>query len=197
MSEGKTLLRQQMKARRQDLFQTETSASDTIAERFPMKLFERFGPIVSGYLPIGTEVDVRPLMKRLAQNGAQLALPRVEADNRMTFRHWEDDAELEAGQFSLSQPSIESAEVKPTLVLMPLLAFDALGNRLGYGQGHYDRALSQLRETGRVFTCGIAFSGQQIETIPAEPHDVPLDWVVTESGSLPLFLQRASTPGQV
>lgn len=197
MMEDKALLRRQMKARRGELFQSVSFAADKIAERFPIKLFKRFGPIVSGYLPIGSEVDTRPLMQRLARNGAQLSLPRVEADNQMTFRNWAMDDELEAGQFSLMQPSDESAEVKPTLILLPLLAFDPLGNRLGYGQGHYDRALSLLRQSGRAFTCGIAYSGQQVEHIPAEPHDVPLDWVVTETGSLPLFLQRASTPREV
>lgn len=197
MTEDKTLLRREMKARREALFQSQPFAGDKIAERFPMKLLDRFGPIVSGYLPIGSEVDARPLMQRLARNGAQLALPRVEADNQMTFRSWARGDALEAGRFSLTQPSVESLELRPTLVLMPLLAFDPLGNRLGYGQGHYDRVLSLLRKSGHVFTCGIAFSDQQVDFIPAEPHDVPLDWVVTETGSLPLFLQRASTPRKV
>jgi len=76
-------------------------------------------------------------------------------------------------------------------VLTPLLGFDAAGNRLGYGKGHYDRALERIRKQGRAFVCGIAYSGQQLPFIPAEPTDIPLDWVVTEKGSIPLFLSRA------
>ena len=73
---------------------------------------------------------------------------------------------------------------------MPLLAFDGMGVRLGYGKGHYDRALSSLRENGRVFACGLGFHAQMLDVLPAEPHDQPLDWAVTERGSVPIFMMR-------
>ncbi|MEL7545203.1 MAG: 5-formyltetrahydrofolate cyclo-ligase [Pseudomonadota bacterium] len=193
MPSEKETLRHAMKARRERLAKDNTDAAEIIAARFPEKLLDRFGPLVSGYLPIGSEVDIRPLLARLATAGAELVLPRIDADNTMSFRAWLRTDQLETGPFSLQQPERHAAFVRPTLVLLPLLAFDRSGNRLGYGKGHYDRALAELRRHGRVFTCGIAFADQQVEQLPAEPHDIPLDWVVTENGSLPLFLQRATS----
>jgi 5-formyltetrahydrofolate cyclo-ligase len=73
---------------------------------------------------------------------------------------------------------------------MPLLAFDLRGNRLGYGKGHYDRALKTLRSKGRIFACGLAYPSQQIDHVPHEAHDQPLDWAVTPIGSVPLFMLR-------
>ena len=65
-----------------------------------------------------------------------------------------------------------------------------MGTRVGYGQGHYDRALERLRADGRVFTCGLGFHGQMLDDLPSEPHDQPLDWAVTERGSVPIFMMR-------
>ena len=109
----------------------------------------------------------------------------------MTFRAWAPGNALEDRPFGLQEPPAGTPSVTPTLVLTPLLGFDRNGNRLGYGKGHYDRALARLRSEGRVFVCGLAFFGQELEEIPAEPHDIPLDWLMTERGSIPLFMMRA------
>ncbi|MEM9054300.1 MAG: 5-formyltetrahydrofolate cyclo-ligase [Pseudomonadota bacterium] len=191
MSAHKDALRAQMKELREELAARDPDAGETLADKFPMKLFERYGPTVAVYLPIGSEIDPRPLMGKLASAGAKLALPCVQDDDTMVYRAYTRGDMLEKRPFGLLEPNSEVPEVSPTLVLTPLLGFDRNGNRLGYGKGHYDRALTRLREQGRVFVCGLAFMGQEIDDIPAEPHDIPLDWVMTERGSIPLFMMRA------
>lgn len=191
MSEDKQALREDMKVVRDELAARDPDAGETLADKFPLKLLERYGPTVAVYLPIGSEIDPRPLMGKLIRAGANLALPCVQDDGSMIYRAYTRGDMLEKRPFGLLEPNPEVPEVEPTLVLTPLLAFDRTGNRLGYGKGHYDRALTRLREKGRVFVCGLAFFGQEVEAVPAEPHDVPLDWVMTERGSIPIFMMRA------
>ncbi|NQY39215.1 MAG: 5-formyltetrahydrofolate cyclo-ligase [Henriciella sp.] len=191
MSEEKDLLRTALKERREELAARDPDAGETLADKFPMKLFERYGPTVALYLPIGSEIDPKPLMGKLVAAGAKLALPCVQEDGSMVYRAYTRGDMLEQRPFGLLEPNPEVLEVHPTLVITPLLGFDRNGNRLGYGKGHYDRALTRLRDQGRVFVCGLAYFGQEVEEVPAEPHDVPLDWVMTERGSIPLFMMRA------
>ena len=198
MSTEKDQLRAEMKTVREELAARDPDAGETLADKFPLKLLERYGPTVAVYLPIGSEIDPRPLMGKLTDAGAKLALPCVMEDGHMVYRAYTRGDMLEQRPFGLLEPNAEVPEVQPTLVITPLLAFDRNGNRLGYGKGHYDRALSKLREQGRVFVCGLAFFGQEVEQVPAEAHDVPLDWVMTERGSIPLFMMRAmseNSPG--
>ncbi|MEL7110046.1 MAG: 5-formyltetrahydrofolate cyclo-ligase [Pseudomonadota bacterium] len=187
----KAALRTEMKALREELSARDPDAGETLADKFPMKLFERYGPTVAVYLPIGSEIDPKPLMSKLIAAGANLALPCVQDDGTMVYRAYKRGDMLEQRPFGLLEPNAEVPLVNPTLVITPLLAFDRNGNRLGYGKGHYDRALAKLRENGRVFVCGLAFFGQEVEAVPAESHDIPLDWVMTERGSIPLFMMRA------
>lgn len=191
MSADKHALRRDMKVLRDELAARDPDAGETLADKFPMKLFERYGPTVAVYLPIGSEIDPRPLIGKLTDAGAGLALPCVQEDGSMVYRAYSRGDMLEQRPLGLLEPNPEVPEVHPTLVLTPLLAFDRSGNRLGYGKGHYDRALTCLRKNGRVFVCGLAFFGQEVDAVPAEPHDVPLDWVMTERGSIPLFMMRA------
>ena len=108
----------------------------------------------------------------------------------MTWRLWSIGEPLERRPFGLSEPGLDAPEVNPTLILTPLLAFDSMGNRLGYGKGHYDRAISSLRSAGRAFACALAYPAQQIDSVPSESHDQPLDWALTPIGSVPLFMMR-------
>lgn len=186
----KQTLRRALKARRLELQARLPDAGETLAEKFPLKLLDRFGPHVSAYWPIGSELDPRPLMQRLHAHGATLALPWSRPDQTMQFRVWQPGDQLESAQFGLKQPLASAERVTPSLILAPLLGVDTSGTRLGYGQGHYDRAVTGIRKTGRAFLCGLAYAGQVIETIPSESHDIPLDWLVTEQGSTPYFLTR-------
>lgn len=190
LANQKSILRGHMREIRAEAAARDPDAAERLAARFPMKLFDRYGPVVSGYLAIGEELSPAPLLERLAEHGARLALPRIESDGRMTFRA-ADENFREKGPFGLTQPSDQAPELAPSLVLAPLLAFDARGTRLGYGKGHYDRAISQLRAQGRVFYLGLAYAQQQADVVPAERHDIPLDWVETPLNSIPLFLGRA------
>lgn len=190
IAEQKAILRGHMMEIRAEAAARDPDAADKLAARFPIKLFERYGPVVAGTLAINDELDAGPLLARLKAQGARIVLPRVEAGGEMTFRDG-GKATLEKGPFGLTQPSEKAEIVRPNLVLAPLLAFDARGRRLGYGKGHYDRAVTQLRATGRVFYLGLAYAQQQADAVPVAAHDLLLDWVETPLNSIPLFLGRA------
>ena len=143
------------------------------------------GAIVSGYWPIKNEIDPVPLMRYLAAQGAQLALPVITGrDQPLTFRAWTSDTQLLRGQLGIMEPSPQSDAVHPDIVLLPLAAFDRAGHRIGYGAGHYDRTLLQLRALKPIVAIGLAFAVQEIETIPTLPHDVRLDYVLTEDRTI-------------
>lgn len=188
--EQKAILRGHMQEIRAEAAARDPDAAERLAARFPVRLFERYGPVVAGTIAIRDELDADPLMARLAGLGARLVLPRVEATGEMTFRD-AARATLEKGPFGLTQPAATAEIVRPNLVFAPLLAFDLRGRRLGYGKGHYDRAIANLRATGRVFYCGLAYAQQQVDAVPVERHDVLLDWVETPLNSVPLFLGQA------
>ncbi|MBI1339378.1 5-formyltetrahydrofolate cyclo-ligase [bacterium] len=186
----KAILRGHMLEIRAEASARDPDAGEKLAARFPIKLFQRYGPRVSAYIAMRDEIDPAPLLERLKRAGAELVLPRMDENGQMSFRS-ADPAALEQGPFGLTQPRASAGALDPTLVLAPLLAFDARGVRLGYGKGHYDRALRGLRARGRVFFLGLAFDAQEVDVVPAERHDIPLDWVETPTRSLPLFLGRA------
>jgi 5-formyltetrahydrofolate cyclo-ligase len=140
------------------------------------------GMVVSGYSPIRSELDPIPLMRALAALGARLALPVIAARDRpLSFRAWSPDDRLVRGPFGIPEPLPEAAELIPDIVLVPLAAFDRLGHRIGYGAGHYDRTLPRLRAARDILAIGMAFAAQEIAAIPALPHDVALDYVLTET----------------
>jgi 5-formyltetrahydrofolate cyclo-ligase len=141
------------------------------------------GEMISGFFPIRSEADIRPLMHRLKQRGARLCLPVVLDKQTIVFREIADGMPMVDTGFGTSGPGSDATEVDPDLLLVPLSAFDARGHRIGYGAGHYDRAIARLLARGRVpRLIGIAFDCQEIEAVPSEAHDVPLDAVLTESG---------------
>ncbi len=126
-----------------------------------------------------------PLVGRLVERGLSFCLPVVEADRQtMHFRAWEPGASLQSSEFGLSVPAASAAIVEPDVLLMPLAAFDAAGHRIGWGKGHYDRALERLEAGRRLRKIGLAFSVQRVDAVPFEPHDRPLDMILTEAGPL-------------
>jgi len=143
------------------------------------------GDVVGGYWPLAGELDPRPLMAALAARGATLALPVVTAlDAPLAFRRWNPGDRLESGPHGTAHPAETAPLVVPTLLLVPLLAFDAKGFRLGFGGGYYDRTLDRLRRGGGVVAVGLAFAAQQCPALPSEPWDQPLDMIFTEEGLL-------------
>jgi len=139
------------------------------------------GTIVSGYSPIRSELDPAPLMRKLAEQGARLALPAVMARGKsLVFRAWSPGERLTLGPLGILEPSPAMAELIPDVMLVPCAAFDRLGHRIGYGAGHYDFTLAHLRKTKPITTVGVAFAAQEIKAVPALAHDVALDYVLTE-----------------
>ena len=139
------------------------------------------GSIVSGYSPIRSEIDPVPLMRALAEKGARLALPAVMARGKsLAFRAWSAGDRLMLGPLGILEPSPAATEAVPDIMLVPLAAFDRAGHRIGYGAGHYDYTLAHLRKLKHIIAIGLAFAAQEIVAVPALPHDVALDYVLTD-----------------
>ncbi len=139
------------------------------------------GLVVSVYWPIRSEINTRLLIEALCGRGVKVALPVMSAVRRpLVFRAFKPDDELVKGPFGLSEPGPENPEVSPLIVFAPLAAFDRKGGRLGYGGGIYDATLAPLRAARPVVAVGLAFSLQEADAIPTEPHDQKLDYVITE-----------------
>ncbi|MFD2252389.1 5-formyltetrahydrofolate cyclo-ligase [Pseudochelatococcus lubricantis] len=186
-AEQKARLRREALARR-DLFAADlkrvqaaaASVSDRVISDYPAMLR---GGIVAGYWPIRSELDPRPLMAALDERAVPLALPVITPDG-LVFRRWRPGLPLIDAGFGTQGPPPEAPEVDPDVLLVPLSAFDRRGNRLGYGQGNYDKAISRLSAKRPLITIGVAFDVQEIGEIPAEPHDRPLDAIVTQVQSI-------------
>lgn len=141
------------------------------------------GTIVSGFMPIRSEADLRPLMERLRTKGARICLPVLLDRETIAFRAFEAGSALVKTGFGTTGPDGHAAVLDPAILLVPLAAFDATGQRIGYGAGHYDRAIARLHAKGLETTLiGIAFDCQEVPSVPAQAHDVALDAVLTESG---------------
>jgi 5-formyltetrahydrofolate cyclo-ligase len=157
-------------------------ASLRIAERALPLVLERKPRVISGYWPIRSEADPRPLLDAVRVAGLAVALPILLDATVLRFRRWRVGALLEPAGFGTLGPSPDAPEVVPDVVLLPLAAFDRTGHRIGYGKGHYDRAIAWLAPSARhPLLIGLAFSSQEVESVPAEPHDVALDAIVTEA----------------
>ncbi len=138
--------------------------------------------VVSAYWPMKTELDVRPLMHSLYDKSVTVCLPVVVAKtDPLLFRRWEPEAKLVVGPYGTEQPNEKYEAVTPDVLLLPLLAFDRQGGRLGYGGGFYDRTVRELRQKGNPVVIGVAFSDQEIENVPLEETDEKLNFVLTEN----------------
>ena len=139
------------------------------------------GAIVSAYWPMGDELDPRPLIHRIQAAGHTIGLPVVVAkDAPLIFRDWTPETRFVPGGFKTEVPEPGAPEVVPTVLLVPLLAFDLKGYRLGYGGGFYDRTLTKLRAAGDITAIGFAYEGQLVAEVPRAEYDQPLDAILTE-----------------
>lgn len=195
MSADKPALRAAFKERRAGLFRAQPLAALTLAARLP-----RLDPgpaVVAGYWPMRSEIDPRPLMTRFARAGWRIALPVTPppgTEQALVFRIWREGGEFNTHSFGMREPPTTQRKVRPKLILVPLLAFDARGHRLGYGAGHYDRTLCALRAQGPVRAIGLAFADQETALLPSLPHDQPLDAVLTEREFRPFEPRRGPRP---
>jgi 5-formyltetrahydrofolate cyclo-ligase len=178
---AKSDLRRTMIARRDALPpDLRSEAAEAIAAR-PFPLAVPAGTIVSGFMPMRSEVNPLPLMKKLADAGAQLALPVTGPRGQaLVMRAWTWGEPLAAGVWGIREPRPEAQPLDPDILLVPLLAFDRAGARLGYGGGYYDLTLTQLRSHKPVIAVGISYAIQEIERVPTTARDAMLDLVLTE-----------------
>ncbi len=162
---------------------TRAAMSLAMAERAGEAIVFDPGTIISGFLPIRSEADLRPLMARFRARGARLCVPAILDRQTIAFREFVDGAPLVSTGFGTSGPGPDAPVLDPEMLLVPLSAFDGRGHRIGYGAGHYDRAIDRLRQKGmHPKLIGIAFDCQEVAHVPDEPHDVSLDAILTESG---------------
>lgn len=185
MQSAKETLRDAKRRERREFVRAHTGeVGQSIADLFmasPAAAGVSAGAVVAGYWPLADEADVRPLLERLRTGGAVCTLPVVTgAGEPLVFREWIPGTALDRGALGTRHPPEQMAERIPDLVLVPLLAFDRRGWRLGQGGGYYDRTLGGLRRRGSVRVVGIAFSCQEVEAVPHGAQDERLDWVVTE-----------------
>ena len=138
------------------------------------------GQNIAAYLPMGGEIDPRPLMQALRRQGSGICLPVcVDEEAAMIFRRYRDGDALIPDEMGIAAPRATAQQVTPDIVLLPLLAFDGTGNRLGRGGGFYDRTLAALRKRGACRFIGLAFDMQMVDKCPVAPHDEPLHGVAT------------------
>lgn len=198
MKDLKAALRKEMKSLRAGLAAANPRAGAQLAEVFAAQGQWPEAPVVvAGFHPMQSEIDPLPLMHLLHERGHRLALPALVPATGgsphgpngggldMIFRPYLPAEPLQAGPYGIWQPSADRAEVRPDIVLVPLLAFDLMGGRLGYGGGFYDRALGYLKaqkpaKEAEIKLWGIGFAGQMIAAVPCEPHDQRLDAILTE-----------------
>lgn len=182
----KANLRREASARRRQAHAAHPQAGLALMQHFKNAIDVQAGAVVSGFWPMGEEIDVRPLLAQLHASGHIVGLPVVlKKGEPLIFRQWHPGMALVTGGFGTAVPPPKAPEVAPQVLIVPLLAFDAEGYRLGYGGGFYDRTLDKLRTGGVAdpLAVGVAFSAQHVARVPRDEFDQPLDWIVTEKAA--------------
>jgi 5-formyltetrahydrofolate cyclo-ligase len=137
--------------------------------------------IVSGFFPYQSEIDTRPLLGKLAGEGWTTCLPIVMGEGLpLQFRRWLPGEPTISGVWGIPRPPDTAPEVEPDVLIIPLLAFDRKGYRLGYGGGFYDRTLEKLHTRKTIIAIGVAYAAQEVDHVPTGEHDQPLDYVMTD-----------------
>lgn len=188
MTDPKTDLRRRSLARRDLVIPKEAHDAAAAVARRGLALVEELAPkigveslVVSVYWPIRSELNTRPLIEALAASGYRVALPVMhKVRHPLVFRDFTPGDDLVKGPYGLSEPADDKTARDPDILFSPLAAFDRRGFRLGYGGGIYDATLSQLRAKKAVTAIGVAYSCQEADRVPTEPHDQRLDFLMTE-----------------
>jgi len=182
LTASKIALRAPMRARRRRLSLAHPHAAARAADLFPEKRLTVFA-VAAGYHPIGSELSCAPLLARLRAAGAAIALPvSLDPAAPLIFRAADGVGGFVSDALGIASPPPSARLLTPDLVIVPVLAFDLTGRRLGQGRGCYDRTLEALRMGGPIFAVGLAYAGQKVERVPAAAHDQGLDAVLTETG---------------
>ena len=181
LADAKNELRRDAVAQRDALpVGVRAAAAEAIAAR-PFPLSFAPGTVVSGFMPLKNEIDPLPLMRALARHGARLALPVVIGRGKpLLMREWAFGEPLASGNWGIREPTPQAAAVDPEILIVPLLAYDRTGNRIGYGAGYYDLTIAQLRARKPIIAAGLAFAAQEVPAVPVSARDARLDLVLTE-----------------
>ena len=156
-------------------------AAALVAQHFFADISFEPGDVVAAYWRIRDELDCQPILVRLMDTNQTVVLPVVVGPEQpLQMRIWEQGASLYEAGFGTLAPSDLAPQTEPDIVIMPLLGFDSQGTRLGYGGGYYDRTLAHMKKSPRLI--GLAFAAQELDVIPRDSHDVPLDAIITEAG---------------
>lgn len=188
----KDQIREQARLSRRDLAKTAgLGFGAKLSELFFENIDVDAGTKIAGYWPITREANVEPLLNALHKKTSTCLLPVVVArDTALVFREWQPGDELTPSDLGIPEPSADKPADAPDILLVPLLAFDRQGYRLGYGGGYYDRTLQDLRAERKIIAVGIAYGGQEVDSMPHESFDQRLDWVITEAGATPFNLDK-------
>jgi 5-formyltetrahydrofolate cyclo-ligase len=179
----KQTLREQALLRRMQIPHDERErATRAITDHFIAHLNIRHDSVIAGYWPIKGEADVLPLLAELARRGHRAALPQVvESRKPLVFRAWHQGAPMTEGRYGIHEPDPAHCDsLVPDVIIVPMLAFDGRGNRLGYGSGFYDRTFQSLRDLHHFFAAGVAYEAQKLDEVPTGPYDYRMDMIVTE-----------------
>lgn len=181
----KRTLREQQKARRAEALKALGAAvNEGLVRNGTALLGERPPGIVSAYYPMEGEIWPLALMGALRARGHSLALPVMQGKtDPLLFRAWAPGDDLIPGVWGIRQPAPSKPVVLPDVLLVPLLAFDRQGNRLGYGGGYFDRTLRDLRRRKTILAVGLGLDELEVDAVPHLDYDERLDWILTPSGS--------------
>lgn len=188
ISGEKSSLRDEARRARANVPQEQRSAAaETIAADPLSFLTLNENATIGGYNPSRDEIDCLPLMRALEEQGHTLALPVIEkAGEPLFFRQWRHGTPLVPGTFKIPVPPEQNPICEPDVFLVPLLAFDKAGYRLGYGGGFYDRTLAKARHHRKIVAIGLAFACQEVSSVPIDQYDQKLDWMLTPDGPIEL-----------
>lgn len=175
---AKRELREKMKAKRADAARRNPRAGEQLRDQFMQVIGWGTQDCIGLFKSFGDEIDTTPLMQALWAQKVRLALPKVAGRGMpLEFHAYKPGDELQRSAFGVDEPVATAPVVTPSVLVVPLLAFDAEGYRLGYGGGYYDRTLARMRG---ILAVGVGFAVQQVPSVPREAHDAPLDKIVTE-----------------
>ncbi len=177
---SKSLLRKQTLVARSAISNKQKSlAANSAAKLFIKNIPINKNDIIAAYWPISDELSCLPLVKQLRGRGHQICLPVTIAENKpLIFKLWQKEPKLLDGEYGIRIPDNDAPILAPNIIIVPLVAFDKKGARLGYGKGYYDRTIANMKQ--KPLLVGYGFALQEVEQIDSESHDVPLDYMVSE-----------------
>jgi len=182
---AKQELRRVALVRRDSLSPQERAVAAQVVAARALPVTVSSGLVVSGYSPLNSEINPIPLLRRFADAGASLALPVVSGRGQpLLMRAWNFGEPLGSGVWGIREPLSSAPEILPDVLIVPLLAFDRRGHRIGYGAGYYDMTITRLRAVKSITAIGMAFACQEVDRVPVTPRDARLDLVLTENGDI-------------